>query len=97
MITHPQWAQLEPQEQADYVQGLFFAFHPSRERTVENTMIDIGLADGQAARLTGMQIDKREVVVRDAAFIWRTCRAHGIGASPALLARLRKVGDDYSA
>lgn len=86
----PSWAQLEPQEQADYVQGVFFAFHPSRERTLNNIMSDIGYADGEAARLTGMRIDKREVVVRDAAFIWRVCRRDAIGAGPALLERLRK-------
>lgn len=90
MMIIPAWAQLEPQEQADYVQGLFFAFHPARERTAESVMIDIGLADGEAARLTGMRIDKREVAVRDAAFIWRVCRHDAIGASPALLERLRK-------
>lgn len=87
------WSQLEPQEQADYVQGVFFAFHPQRERTLINIMSDIGYADGEAARLTGMRIDKREVAVRDAAFIWRTCRAHGVGASPALLARLKRVDE----
>lgn len=62
------------------MQGLFIALHGQPERTALTRFKRVGIADGVAAKESGIQF-----AAADAQLIWRVCRLESIGAGPDLL------------